>query len=248
MAKLMTKMTIETQDGPMDAYVAVPEGNKKAHYPGMIVFQEAFGVNKHIQEVCKRFAREGFVAMAPELFHRLGSGVEFGYEDFDKVRPALSSLTNEKLLMDASAAFSALSAMPEVNGGLIASIGFCMGGFVSVLAAIHKPLAAAVSFYGGGMVKKREGIGFSPLIDDFKNLHCPVLFVVGDQDKSIPLSEMETIKAHLKSLQKPHEAIIYPNAGHGFFCEDRSSFKQDAAKASWQKTIEWLRKVIAPLN
>jgi carboxymethylenebutenolidase len=234
--------TVSTSDGPMIIHWAQPRTAAAPHsLPGILVFQEAFGVNRHVLGVCQRLADAGYVAAAPELFHREGSGVIFGYDDFAKVKPVISRMTNATLLTDIRAAHEALAQNPLVNPKRIFSIGFCLGGFVSVLAALNLPLAAAVSFYGGGVVKGRPGFGLSPLIDEFDRLACPTLHVFGEKDASISAEDIALLRSRLEALHKPHQIEVYPDAGHGFLCEDRSAYQPQAAAAAWALTLRWLQ-------
>ncbi len=144
------RIELRVNDGTMmSAYLARPEAGRS--HPGILVFQEAFGVNGHIRDVTDRFAREGYIAVAPELFHRTAPGFEGNYADFESVRPHLDALKNETMEADIHAAYQWIHA--ESNGS-IASVGFCMGGRVSFLANATVPLKAAVSFYGGGLDKR----------------------------------------------------------------------------------------------
>ena len=238
----MTDSTlVTTNDGPMAIHWALPSGNAApATLPGILVFQEAFGVNPHILRVCERLAEAGYVAAAPELFHRAGAGAVFGYDDFARVRPLFSRLTNAQLLDDVRASFAALKQSPLVDPSRLFSIGFCLGGFVSILAALDLPLAAAVSFYGGGISRARPGIGLTPLLDELNNLRCRTLHVFGEKDSSITAEDVALIRTRLESLHKPHEINVYPNAGHGFFCEDRPAYEPNAAQAAWARTLAWL--------
>jgi carboxymethylenebutenolidase len=208
--------------------------------PGILVYQEAFGVNAHIRRVCERLAAAGYVAAAPELFHRSGTGLEFDYGDFAKVRPIFGSLTNAMLEADIVAAHSALAAHPLVDPARIHAIGFCLGGFVSVLSATALPLKTAVSFYGGGVTRVRPGIGLTPLLDRMERISCPTLHVFGETDGSITPEDVLAIRSRLESLRKPHRVEVYPNAGHGFFCEDRSAYEPGAAAAAWTLALQWM--------
>jgi carboxymethylenebutenolidase len=241
----MTESTrVATPDGPMILHWSRPPTPAPAHsLPGILVFQEAFGVNGHVLRVCERFAAAGYLAVAPELFHREGAGTVFGYDDFAQVKPALSRLTNDLLIADVRAAYGALVAQPLLDARRTFSIGFCMGGFVSILAALNLPLAAAVSFYGGGVARARPGIGFSPLVDDFPRLSCPTLHVFGEKDQSITPEDIALIRSRLEALHKPHEMEVYPEAGHAFFCEDRAAYHASAAEAAWTRTLNWLARI-----
>jgi carboxymethylenebutenolidase len=233
---------LTTADGPMVVHWALPPSPSPGRSsPGILVFQEAFGVNPHIRRVCRRLAAAGYVAAAPELFHREKNCLEFGYDDFARVRPILGRLTNPMLVADATAAHAALSAHPLVDPGRIHSIGFCVGGFVSILAAINLPLATAVSFYGGGVARARPGMGLSPLLAEFERLSCPTLHVFGEKDGSVTEEDVSAVRSRLESLGKPHRIEVYPNAGHGFFCEDRPAFEPVAAAAAWGLALDWMR-------
>ncbi|HWU43479.1 MAG TPA: dienelactone hydrolase family protein, partial [Bdellovibrio sp.] len=124
-------VTVNTKDGPMNIYIALPP-QPASQSPALIILQEAFGVNHHIKDVCHRFAKEGYIAVAPELFHRSGQNLELPYGDFSKVLPILGQLTNDKLLEDMTATFNYLKGLSQVSS--IGTIGYCMGGFCAVLA------------------------------------------------------------------------------------------------------------------
>jgi carboxymethylenebutenolidase len=234
------KVTLPTSEGPMDAHGFVPDAATGQRLPAVIVIQEAFGVNAHMKRVCRRVAELGYATFAPELFHRTGQGLEFGYDEFPKVRPILGGLTNQQILEDLQATHRHVSQLPYVDSARMASWGFCMGGWAAMLAACHLPLAAAISFYGGGMVNPRPGFGFTPLLDQFESIHCPVLLVYGAKDASIPPEDIHVVQAKLATLGKTHEVEIYPDGGHGFFCEDRSAYHRETAEAAWVRATTWL--------
>jgi carboxymethylenebutenolidase len=239
------KFTVATADGPMDVHLAMPARAKRHRARAIVVLQEAFGVNPHILKVCDRLAAAGYLAAAPELFHRTGSGVQYGYQDFEKIRPLLPGITNDRLLMDVSAAYKFLVGRSDVDPRQITTIGFCMGGFASALAACHLPLAAAVSFYGGGLARARLGMGLTPLLDDFSGLSCPTLFFFGEQDQNITPEDVAAVRTRLQTLGKPHEIVVYPDAGHGFFCEERAAYHAASAAAAWSKTLQWLESQLS---
>lgn len=228
----------------MEVHLFEPARSGRHKRQALLVFQEAFGVNGHIRHVCERLAGEGYFVAAPELFHRAGKDLQFGYDEFDKVRPVMAQLTNAKLLSDARAAYEALAAQRDVDPRQIAVIGFCLGGFVTALAACHLRVATAISFYGGGLVRARPGFGLTPLLEDFNGLSCPALFIFGEQDQGIPSADIEAVRARLKALSKPHEIVVYPGAGHGFFCDERPAYHAPSAKVAWEKTLHWLESFL----
>jgi len=229
----------------MEVHLFAPARAGRHLRQGVLLFQEAFGVNGHIRRVGERLAEAGYTVAAPELFHRAGAGLEFGYGEFDKVRPMMAPLTNARVLMDARAGYEALAAQPGVDPRQIAALGFCLGGFAAALTACHLRVAAAVSFYGGGIARARPGFGLAPLLGDFGGLACPTLFIFGDQDQGIPAADIEAIRSRLLALGKPHEIAVYPGAGHGFFCDERPSYHPAAAEQAWNKTLLWLESFLA---
>ena len=173
----------------MNAYVATPaEGGK---LPGLLVFQEAFGVNPHIRDVTERFAKQGYVAIAPELFHRTAPGFEGSYTDFPAVMPHMQALTPDGLIADAQAAFDWLQKNPRVLPNATASVGFCMGGRVSFLANSALPLKAAISFYGGGIAPA--------LLPRVPQIHGPMLFFWGGLDAHIPPDQIRSVIDAMKA-------------------------------------------------
>ena len=234
------RIVIDTPDGPMDAHRAAPPDGDRS--PAVVVLQEAFGVDDHIRSVCRRFAREGYVAIAPELYHRQGAGRTFGYADFPAVRPHLAALTNEGIASDVRAAVARLRSDPAVDGARVAAVGFCAGGFAAFLAACRTDVAAAVCFYGGGIARERPGMKLQPLLPEAGSIACPVLAFFGAEDASIPPGDVDAIGARLRELGKTFEIVSYPAAGHGFFNDERSSYRADAAVDAWQRTLEWLER------
>jgi carboxymethylenebutenolidase len=224
----------------MDLHCFLPDTAAAVRLPAVILLQEAFGVNPHIKRVCRRVASAGYATFSPELFHRAGKGLEFGYDEFPKIKPIMGALTNERVLEDLRASFNHVVGRPDVDASRVASWGFCMGGWASMLAACELPIAAAISFYGGGLVHPRPGIGFTPLIDRLGSIRCPVLLVYGAKDAGIPPEDVSAVQSRLASLNKDHEVEVYPEGGHGFFCEDRSVYDRASAEASWQRSTVWL--------
>jgi carboxymethylenebutenolidase len=230
-------VTLETRDGPMDAFQVIPEGDTPA--PAVIIAQEAFGVNTHIKDVCRRFAREGYVALAPDMYHRTGRMLTFAYDN-PKRREPFSALTNDGIESDVNAALAHLSDLPQADAARIGIVGFCVGGFMAFLAACRTDVATAVCFYGGGIVNRREGLKLEPLLSEADRIRVPVLCLFGEKDASIPLAEVEAIRNRLAMQPREHEVHVYPGAEHGFFCDERGSYKADAADDAWRRTVQWL--------
>jgi carboxymethylenebutenolidase len=230
---------VSTPDGPMPVYEATPEGDPRA---AVIVVQEAFGVNDHIEDVTRRLAREGYHAVAPHLFHRAGGGTA-PYDDFSKVFPLFKGLDDQALLDDIDATLQALAERgfaPERIG----VVGFCMGGRISFLVAARRRLGAAVGFYGGGIVTARFP-QFPALVDEAATLQTPWLGLFGDTDESIPVEEVEQLRTALEAAPVAHEVVRYPGAGHGFHNDVRPAFEPTAAADAWERTLAWFAKHLA---
>ena len=224
-------MDLQVSDGTkMRAYVSRPESGT---HPGLIVLQEAFGVNGHIRDVTERFSKQGFCAIAPELFHRTAPGKEFPYDNFEAVRPHLSSVTPETALADLRATFDWLQSQKDVDVKRISSVGFCMGGRVSYIANSGLPLARAVSFYGGGIAPAL--LGLAP------KLNAPMLFFWGERDKHIPPEQRAALTSALREHGKRYVNVEISFADHGFFCDQRPSYDAEASRYAWGLTLDFLK-------
>ncbi len=226
---------LTTHDGTMPCYEAAPETG--AVRGAVLVAQEAFGVNGHIEDVTRRFAAAGYHAVAPHLFHRTGDPV-LGYDDLGLVMPHIQALSDQTLLEDVGATLDHLHGIGFV-GRQIGAVGFCMGGRVTFLVAGTLALGAAVGFYGGGIVTGRsETMG--SLLGLIPSMATPWLGLFGDDDQSIPVADVEQLADELRSAAPVDtEVVRYPGAGHGFHCDARSSYSEVAALDAWNRTLVW---------
>lgn len=233
MAIAMEKIVLEVPGSTeMAAYVAQPAAG--GPYPGLMVLQEAFGVNRHIRKVTERFAEQGYVAIAPELFHRTAPpGFEGSYNDFPSVKPHYQAVTPEAAEADARAAYEWLRRNSQVTPGQISSVGFCMGGRASFVADSVLPLRSAVSFYGGGIAPG--------LLDRAEKQHGPLLMFWGGLDENITSEHRKATTDALTAAHKNYVNVEFAQANHGFFCDERASYDPDAARQSWALTLEFLR-------
>jgi carboxymethylenebutenolidase len=229
----MATLTLSTPDGPMEVFDVAPEPAPKG---AVVVLQEAFGVTDHIKDVCRRFADEGYRAVAPHLFHRSGDPV-LGYDEFPNAKTYLAQLTQPELLTDLSATIDRLSA-DGFRLSRIAVVGFCMGGSVSLLAAATWPLGAAVTYYGGGVAEGR--FGMPPLVELAPSLQSPWLGLYGETDPTIPVAQVELLRRALGLTPELTDLVSYPEAGHGFNCDARDSYHQPSAEDAWTRTAAWL--------
>ncbi|HVC24520.1 MAG TPA: dienelactone hydrolase family protein [Acidimicrobiales bacterium] len=220
-------------DGEFPGAASVPEGEPRG---GVVVVQEAFGLTSHIRSICGRLADAGYLAVAPALFHRVGAPV-FSYDEIAQARPLLQGLDGDEILADLGASFAYLGA-EGLPIGRCAVVGFCMGGSVALVAATKVPIGAAVTYYGGGVAESR--FGFPPLAEIAPSLAVPWLGLFGDEDASIPVDQVERLRAQSLLAPVATELVRYPDAGHGFNCDDRGSYAEGAATDAWARTLAWL--------
>ncbi|MBI3992521.1 MAG: dienelactone hydrolase family protein [Candidatus Lambdaproteobacteria bacterium] len=225
----------------MPVYLAMPEGS--ARRPAVIVIHEIFGQHEHIRDVARRFAREGFIAAAPELYFRDG-GVKH-LKDFPAILEVVRNIPDRQLLDDLGALLTHLKGLPQSNGK-VGATGFCWGGGATWLLALDNPgLDAAVTWYG-----RLTNWGSGPLhphnpIDLAERLHAPVLGLYGGQDNGIPVADVNAMRDKLKALGKTNEMVIYPDAPHAFHADYRPSYRPEAAKDGWGRCLAWFRKYLS---
>jgi len=219
----------------MRAFVAHPSGPPAV---GLIVFQEAFGVNAHIRDVTTRFAQEGYLAIAPELFHRTGAGFEGNYTDFAAVMPHFKGLSDAGLEADIRAAFDWLQSASASKSLLTGAVGYCMGGRAACLAGLTVPLGCTISYYGGGIAPSQY---FPSLLDRLKDLRSPILLYWGGRDQHIGPEQIQAVTGALRAAGKPFVNVEFSTADHGFFCDARASYHALAATQSWALTLAFLK-------
>jgi dienelactone hydrolase len=210
--------------GTLPAFLARPKDGARA--PGVLVIQEAFGLNDHIKDVARRIAAEGYVALAPDLYWRGGKGRTARYDQLPEAIGLMQSTKDAEIVSDVASAIAYLEKQDFVRADRIGITGFCMGGRVSYLAACELPekIKASAPYYGGGIP-----------VDKTAKLRCPVLAFFGEKDAFIPLENVEQLKAEAKRRGKAVEVVVYPGADHGFFCNERASYQKAAAEDSWAR-------------
>ena len=227
---LMDQMVQYPGEGvTLKAYLATPQG--AGSRPSMVVVQEWWGLNDHIKDVTKRFAQEGYVAIAPDLYSRLGHKLT---TDSNEAGQLMNSLSQENGLKDLKATLSFLKGRNDVNTNKIGVIGFCMGGgYALMLPCVSSDIKAAVPFYGP--VPNPD----TPI----SNLDAPVLYIFGEDDGWITKADVERLRNALKHYQKPGEIKTYPDCPHAFFNDTRPDvYKQAEAQDAWSRTLAFFRK------
>lgn len=228
-------VTLAADDGTsMRSYVAHPEEAPRA---GLIVFQEIFGVNSHIRDIAERFAREGYLAIAPELFHRSAPGFESGYADMAEGLGHMKQLTDDGVAADIRAAFDWIQSVSPGKKLSTAAIGYCMGGRIATLASMTVPIACGISYYGGGIAPSPYHSG---LLGRLKEVQAPMLFFWGGLDGFITPEHVKMVIDQMRAANKTFVSVEFSNADHGFFCNERASYNANAATEAWPLTLAYL--------
>lgn len=232
------EVRIPVADGEIPGYRAMPA--KGRNFPTVLVIQEIFGVHEHIKDICRRFAKSGYFAVAPELYARQGDVSKI--ENFGEIiKNVVSKVPDAQVMSD----LDATARYAFANGGdrnKLAATGFCWGGRIVWLYAAHNPdLKAGAAWYGRLVGQTSELTPKNP-IDVAGQLKAPVLGLYGGKDTGIPLESVEKMRAALKAAGSRSEIIVYPDAQHGFHADYRPSYSESAAKDAWSKTLEWFRK------
>jgi carboxymethylenebutenolidase len=216
-----TSINLTSADGfALSAYTAGAAGASK----GLVLVQEIFGVNHHVRDMCERFAAEGYAVCAPALFDRVEKGVELGYtqDDIGKGRDYRMKLDDAKVMADVEAAAN------HLTGKKLAIVGYCFGGTVAWWGATRtNRFAASSCWYGGGIAGTRD-----------ERPNCPVQMHFGEKDASIPMSDVESVRA----AQPKVESYVYQGAGHGFGCDERGSFSKPDYELAQQRTLAFFAR------
>jgi carboxymethylenebutenolidase len=232
------EVKIPVKDGTVPAYRAAPD--KGGPFPVVLVVQEVFGVHEHIKDVCRRFAKLGYLAVAPELFSREGDVSKMEVPDI--ISKVVSKVPDAQVMTDLDAAVAWAKKTGNGDTSKLGVTGFCWGGRVVWLYAAHNPnLSAGVAWYGRLSGKATELQPKYP-IDVAGEIKAPVLGLYGEKDTGIPVKDVEAMRAALKKADKPGEIVVYPDAPHAFFADYRPSYKKDAAEDGWKRLMDWFKK------
>ncbi len=232
------EVKMKVKDGEMPAYRAMPD--KGGPFPTVLVVQEIFGVHEHIKDVCRRLAKAGYFAIAPELYARQGDPSKI--TDRDQLMKLVASVADAQVLGDLDAAVAYAKGTGKADTAKLAITGFCYGGRITWLYAAHNPgLKAGVAWYGAVERPKTESNPKHP-IDIAADLKAPVLGLYGGADQGIPNDTVEKMGAACKAAGKTCEIKIYPDTPHGFNADYRPSYRADQAKDGWAKMLAWFKQ------
>jgi carboxymethylenebutenolidase len=239
------EVKIPVRDGAMPGYRAMPAKGK--NFPVALVVQEIFGVHEHIKDVCRRFAKLGYMAIAPSLYARQGDVSQLQMEDIMKV---VAKVPDEQVMSDLDSTVAYARSTGKTDAKRLGITGFCWGGRIVWLYAAHsKDLDAGVAWYGRLVAapnSKPNPLTPKQPIELVEELKAPVLGLYGGKDQGIPVETVEQMRAALKKLKskaaQQSELIVYPEAGHGFHADYRPSYDKQAATDGWQRLQAWFKK------
>jgi carboxymethylenebutenolidase len=231
-------VTIPVEDGEIPAYYAQPESG--SNFPIILVIQEIFGVHEHLQDVARRLAKIGYLAIAPELFARQGDVSKLS--NIEEIRAIVAKVPDAQVLSDLDATMAWAVSSAQGDGDRVGITGFCWGGRITWLYSAYNPkVKAGVAWYG-----RLEGASTSLTpkhpIDVAPTLSVPVLGLYGGKDTGIPLESVEKVRAILKSGQSKSEIVVYPEAPHAFFADYRPSYRETEANDGWERLQAWFKQ------
>jgi carboxymethylenebutenolidase len=233
------EVSIPTADGQIPAYRAMPKSGKS--FPVVLVVQEIFGVHEHIKDVCRRFAKLGYMSVAPELYARQGD-VSKLTDIQEIIAKVVSKVPDAQVMSDLDAATDWVEKSGKGDTRRLGITGFCWGGRIVWLYAAHSSkLKAGVAWYGR-LVGQASELQPKHPIDIAGSLQAPVLGLYGGKDQGIPLQTVEQMRAALKAAGSPAEIVVYPDAGHGFNADYRPSYNKEAAEDGWKRLQQWFKK------
>ncbi|WP_309735130.1 dienelactone hydrolase family protein [Chamaesiphon sp. OTE_75_metabat_556] len=238
-------VNIPVKDGTIPAYRAQPASGN--NFPIILVIQEIFGVHEHIQDVVRRLAKLGYLAIAPELFVRQGDVLKLS--NVEEIRAVVAKVPDAQVLadLDATLAWAVKSSQGNVErearhqGGRVGITGFCWGGRITWLYAAYNPkVKAGVAWYGR-LVGESTTLTPKHPVDIASTLNVPVLGLYGGKDTGIPLESVEQVRTLIKSGRSKSEIVVYPEAPHAFFADYRPSYRETAAKDGWDRLQQWFK-------
>ena len=233
------EVSIPVADGKMPAYRAVPKSGK--NLPTVVVVQEIFGVHEHIKDICRRFAKLGYFAVAPELYARQGdvSKIKNIQEVISQV---VSKVPDAQVMGDLDATVAWAKSTGQADTAKLGITGFCWGGRIVWMYAAHNPkLKAGVAWYGR-LITDTDALRPKNPIDIVSDLKAPVLGLYGEADGGIPVESVEKMRAALKAAGKPAEIVLYPETPHGFYADYRESYRKEAADDGWKRLLAWFKQ------
>ncbi len=232
------EVKIPVADGHVPAYRAMPA--KGGPFPVVLVVQEIFGVHEHIKDICRRLAKLGYLAVAPELYARQGD-VSKITEFKEIISKVVSKVPDAQVMSDLDATVAWANETKSGDTSRLGITGFCWGGRIVWLYAAHNPnLKAGVAWYGR-LVGEADPLHPKHPVDVAAAIKAPILGLYGGDDQGIPLDSVEKMRAALKDANKEAEIVVYPNTPHAFYADYRLSFRKDQAEDGWKRLQGWFK-------
>ena len=232
------EVKVPVKDGEIPAYRAMPF--RGGPFPTVLVVEEVFGVHEHIKDICRRLAKIGYFAIAPELYARLGDVTKM--TSIEQILSVVDRAPDTQTLSDLDATVAYAKSTGKADTAKLAITGFCRGGRTVWMYAAHNPkLKAAVAWYGPLAEKPTPAMPKSPL-DIAGEVRAPVLGLYGGKDQGITQDQVEKMRAELKAAGKKTEIVVYPDADHGFNADYRPSYNKAAAEDGWKRMLAWFKR------
>jgi carboxymethylenebutenolidase len=232
------EVKVPAADGEIPAYRAMPAKGTK--FPVVLVVQEIFGVHEHIKDLCRRLAKKGYYAIAPEMYARQGDVSKL--TDFQAILKIVAKVPDAQVMSDLDAAVKYAEGTGKADTSKLAVTGFCWGGRIVWLYTAHNPKVKAGAAWYGRLVGQATELQPKHPIDVVASLHAPVLGLYGEDDTGIPVASVEKMRAALKEAKKPGEIILYPKTPHGFNADYRPSYKKKEADEAWAKMLAFFKE------
>ena len=233
------EVKIPVSDGQIPAYRAMPATD--GSHPVVLVVQEIFGVHEHIKDICRRLAKLGYAAIAPELYARQGDVSKLSTVQ-QIVSEVVAKVPDAQVMSDLDATVAWTKTSGNSDTDRLGITGFCWGGRIVWLYAAHNAhLKAGVAWYGR-LVGPTDALHPQNPIDVVASLHAPVLGLYGGADAGIPVETVETMRQALKGAHQPSEIVVYPDTPHGFNADYRDSYRKEQATDGWKRLVEWFKK------
>ncbi|MCW5731992.1 MAG: dienelactone hydrolase family protein [Alphaproteobacteria bacterium] len=231
------EILIPTSDGLMKAYWAMPATGTK--FPTVLVVQEIFGVHEYIKDTCRRLAKAGYLAVAPDIFARQADMSKV--TDLQAAVAVSQRVPDAQVLADLDTTARFVDATGKGNMDKLAITGFCYGGRITWLYTAHQPKVKAGIAWYGRLVGQKSDLQPAHPVDVAARMNAPVLGLYGGADQGIPLDTVEQMKKALSAAGKKHEFVVYPDAPHAFHADYRSSFRKEPAEDGWRRLLAWLK-------
>jgi carboxymethylenebutenolidase len=226
---------------PIPLYEAYPD--RPGEFPVVLVISEVWGVHEYIKDVARRFAKEGYYAIAPELFAREGGLVQ--ETSMDRIRSVVFNAPLTRVMGDLTAAVEYARKQPSARPDRVGVTGFCWGGQMALtFPAFYKDTSAVAAWYGPPARAQKDAPSPVAPLDVAARIPCPVLLLYGAADQGIPVADVDRLEAALRAAGRPVEKVVYPGVGHAFHADYRPSYNAEAARDGWARCLAWFQKYV----